>query len=56
MTADQLSKIVNERAIFKSNLSRRNEMYILGGCRTNLDDYRSETWPTIFAAVPREGE
>ena len=25
-------------------------------CRTNLDDYKREQWPTQFAAVPRIGE
>lgn len=29
---------------------------IRGYCRTNLDGYESEQWPTIFAAVPRVGE
>lgn len=29
---------------------------IKGRCRTNLDDYRQYSWPTLFVAVPREGE
>ena len=29
---------------------------IKGFCRTNLDDYRKEIWPTSFVAVPREGD
>lgn len=29
---------------------------IQGYCRTNLDGYEAERWPTEFVAVPREGE
>jgi hypothetical protein len=30
--------------------------WIEGRCRTNLDDYKLEKWPTAFVAVPRTGE
>jgi len=29
---------------------------IRGRCCTNLDEYRREKWPIMFAAVPRKGE
>ncbi len=29
---------------------------IEGHCRTNLDGYEMEQWPTQFVAVPRVGE
>ena len=29
---------------------------IEGYCRTNLDAYRHEEWPTVFVDVPRKGE
>lgn len=29
---------------------------IQGRCRTNLDDFAREQWPTVFVAVPRVGE
>lgn len=29
---------------------------IKGICRTNLDNFERETWPTNFCAVPRIGE
>jgi len=29
---------------------------IEGNCTTNLDEYKSATWPTSFVAVPRVGE
>ena len=29
---------------------------IHGICRTNLDDYKRETWPNLFVEVPREGD
>ena len=29
---------------------------IRGYCRTNLDNYERENWPTEFVAVPRKGE
>jgi len=29
---------------------------IEGYCRTNLDEYKREEWPTVFVAVPRVGE
>lgn len=29
---------------------------IKGYCRTNIDDWKGETWPTEFVAVPRVGE
>ena len=29
---------------------------IQGHCRTNLDDYKWEEWPTMFVAVPKVGE
>jgi len=25
-------------------------------CRTNLDDYKSEVWPTSLPAVPEKGQ
>lgn len=25
-------------------------------CHTNLDDFKRETWPQVFAALPREGD
>lgn len=30
--------------------------FIQGHCRTNLDDAKRWTWPTLFVAVPRIGE
>lgn len=30
--------------------------FIQCSCRTNLDEYRHENWPTMFAAVPRKGD
>lgn len=30
--------------------------FIRGVCRTNLDGYEREEWPTLFVAVPRKGE
>lgn len=27
-----------------------------GYCRTNLDAYQREEWPTAFVALPREGD
>jgi len=30
--------------------------FIRGMCRTNLDGYEREEWPTEFVAVPRRGE
>ena len=30
--------------------------FIRGICRTNLDGYEREEWPTHFVAVPRRGE
>lgn len=29
---------------------------IRGHCFTNLDEWKREEWPTVFAAVPRVGE
>jgi hypothetical protein len=29
---------------------------IPGFCRTNLDDYSFEKWPTKFVAVPQKGD
>lgn len=29
---------------------------IEGHCFTNLDDYRTTEWPSVFVAVPRVGE
>jgi len=29
---------------------------IKGICVTNIDDYKRETWPTEFVAVPQKGE
>ena len=29
---------------------------IRGYCRTNLDAYQREQWPTAFVALPREGD
>lgn len=29
---------------------------INGYCKTNLDDYKREDWPTKFVAVPRVGD
>lgn len=31
-------------------------MTIHGRCFTNLDEYKMETWPIEFCAVPRVGE
>lgn len=30
--------------------------YIIGNCRTNLDGYEREEWPTQFYRVPEKGE
>ncbi len=32
------------------------ENLIHGDCFTNLDDYKRESWPTAFVAVPRIGD
>lgn len=29
---------------------------IKGHCKTNVDKYKGEAWPTVFAAVPRKGD
>ncbi len=29
---------------------------IEGYCRTNLDDYKKQNWPTEFVSVPKEGD
>jgi hypothetical protein len=29
---------------------------IRGRCRTNIDEYKCEEWPSVFVAVPRRGE
>jgi hypothetical protein len=29
---------------------------IRGRCRTNIDEYKREEWPSVFVAVPRRGE
>lgn len=30
--------------------------YIRGRCKTNLDDYQRETWPTVFSPGIRVGD
>jgi len=32
------------------------ETLIRGYCRTNIDEYKTEDWPTAFVEVPREGD
>jgi len=29
---------------------------IRGHCRTNLDEYSREQWPSVFAGVPQRGD